>query len=253
MVFCSLSSSIDINSGKNIEIETLETELRQIRDEKIKGIILSAKTKWKVEGERRTRYFCNLEKRHFNDKIMTKLLTADYTELNDINDILNEQKTFYSNLYESKHPNFSTVNMQPFVNTNNPFIDKLNDQEQHELVGLLTENELLKSLKGMSNQKSPGIDGFTIEFYKFFWSDVKLYLLNYLNQAYEKGELSVSHKQGMITCLPKDGKPKEYIKNWRPISLLNVDYKLASTCISNRLQKIMNKLISDTQSGFLKD
>ena len=104
----------------------------------------------------------------------------------------------------------------------------------------------------MSNQKSPGIDGFTVEFYKFFWSDIKLYLLNSLNQAYEKGELSVSQKQGMITCLPKDGKPKEYIKNWRPISLLNVDYKLASTCISNRLQKIMNKLISNTQSGFLK-
>ena len=119
----------------------------------------------------------------------------------------------------------------------NPFIDKLNDEEQHELEGLLTEDEVLKSLKGMSNQKSPGIDGFTVEFYKFFWSDIKLYLLNSLNQAYEKGELSVSQKQGMITCLPKDGKPKEYIKNWRPISLLNVDYKLASTCISNRLQK----------------
>ena len=88
---------------------------------------------------------------------------------------------------------------------------KLNDEEQHELEGLLTEDELLKSLKGMSNRKSPGIDGFTVEFYKFFWTDVKLYLLNSLNQAYEKGELSVSQKQGMITCLPKDGKPKEYI------------------------------------------
>ena len=143
---------------------------------------------------------------------MTKLLTADNTELNDINDILNEQRTFYSNFYESKHQIFSAVNIQPFFNPNNPFIDKLNDEEQHELEGFLTEDQLLKSLKGMSNQTSPGIDGFTVEFYKFFWSDVKLYHLNFINQAYEKGELSVPQKQSMFTCYQKMENQRNILK-----------------------------------------
>ena len=71
----------------------------------------------------------------------------------------------------------------------------------------------------MKNGKSPGMDGFTTEFYKFFW-------IRSFNHGYEKGHLSVTQRQGVITCLPKEGKSKFYIKNWRPISLLNVDYKM---------------------------
>jgi len=56
----------------------------------------------------------------------------------------------------------------------------------------------------------------------------------------------------MITCIPKDGKSKLYIKNWRPISLLNVDYKIISGVIANRIKKYLDTIISDTQKGFIK-
>jgi hypothetical protein len=49
-------------------------------------------------------------------------------------------------------------------------------------------------------------------------------------------QLSVTQRQGVITCLPKEGKPKFYIKNWHPISLLNVDYKICSSSIAQRTQ-----------------
>ena len=91
--------------------------------------------------------------------------------------------------------------------------------------GELTLPECLNVLKNMSNGKSPGLDGFTSEFYKFFWIDIQEYVIQFLNFAYENSLLSVSQKQGLITCLPKEGKPKHLLKNWRPISLLNVDYK----------------------------
>ena len=89
-------------------------------------------------------------------------------------------------------------------------------------------SELNLVLKNMKNGKSPGTDGFTAEFYKFFWLDMKFLVLNSLNESFEKGELSVTQKQGIITLLPKGVKPRQYIKNWWPISLLNVDYKLLS-------------------------
>ena len=72
-----------------------------------------------------------------------------------------------------------------------------------------------------------------------------------VNYAYRTGSLSVTQKQGIITCLPKPNKSRENLKNWRPISLLNVIYKLASTVISNRLKSVLHKLIHDDQKGFI--
>jgi len=62
----------------------------------------------------------------------------------------------------------------------------------------------------------------------------------------------VTQRQGVITCLPKEGKSKFYIKNWRPISLLNVDYKICSSSIAQRLKKVLHTIISETQVGFMK-
>ena len=62
----------NFDSNKN-EINHLSTELTQIREDRIKGILLRAKVKWKVEGEKSTRYFCNLKKRHYSEKNHSKI------------------------------------------------------------------------------------------------------------------------------------------------------------------------------------
>ena len=72
-----------------------------------------------------------------------------------------------------------------------------------------------------------------------------------INEGYREGKMSITQRQGVITCLPKGDKPKQYLKNWRPITLLNVIYKLASGCIAERMKLILNKLISNKQSGFM--
>ena len=58
-------------------------------------------------------------------------------------------------------------------------------------------------------------------------------------------------RQCLITCIPKSGKDKHLMKNWRPISLLCVVYKLISGAIANRLKTILTKIISNSQSGFI--
>ena len=58
--------------------------------------------------------------------------------------------------------------------------------------------------------------------------------------------------EGTITCLPKSGKARNLIKNWRPISLLNTSYKIISTCITNRLRPLLKTVISPEQKGFLE-
>ena len=82
---------------------------------------------------------------------------------------------------------------------------------------------------------------------------MKFLVLNSLNESFEKGELSVTQKQGIITLLLKGVKPRQYIKNWRPKSLLNVDYKLLSGVLASRLKQVLPKIISMEQKGFLKN
>ena len=72
-----------------------------------------------------------------------------------------------------------------------------------------------------------------------------------MNESFRDGELSATQKQGIITCIPKGDKNKDFIKNWRPISLLNVIYKIGSSCIANRIKTVLPLLINEDQSGLI--
>lgn len=65
-------------------------------------------------------------------------------------------------------------------------------------------------------------------FLKYFWKQLGNFIVRSINYGYTKGELSVTQKQGIIPCIPKGDKPKHFIRKWRPISLLNITYKIAS-------------------------
>ena len=64
--------------------------------------------------------------------------------------------------------------------------------------------------------------------------------------------MSITQRQGIITCIPKENKSRSFLKNWRPITLLNIVYKIASGSIANRLKTVLHKIISKEQTGFLK-
>ena len=160
-----------------------------------------------------------------------------------------EVKNFYENLYSSREEELIDVDLDQELESFP--IPKLDKSRSDSLESPITESELLSVLKNMKNGKSPGSDGFTAEFFKFFWHDLKIYILNAVNTIFEKKILPVSQRLGIITCLPKGDKPRHYIKNWRPITLLNVLYKLISGCITARIKTTLNLLISNTQTGFI--
>ena len=80
-----------------------------------------------------------------------------------------------------------------------------------------------------------------------------LLLVRSVNDGFEKSELSATQKEGLIVCIAKGDKSKEYIKNWRPISLLNIVYKMSSSCIANRLKKVLPSLINENQTEFMSN
>ena len=104
----------------------------------------------------------------------------------------------------------------------------------------------------MKRDKSPGISGFTTEFFKVFWKQLGYFVLRSANEGFENGELSITQRLGLITCIPKENKPKQHLKNWRPLTLLDTVYKIASGAIANRLKQVIDKIINKDQTGFLK-
>jgi len=116
-----------------------------------------------------------------------------------------------------------------------------------------TREEILTVLKGMENNKSPGCDGLTKEFYLTFFNVIADVLVTVYNDIYEEGFLSSSQRLSYITLLCKDRDHPTLLKNYRPISLLNVDYKIISKIMTNRISKVIHKLVHPDQSCAIRN
>ena len=67
----------------NDEILLAEQQLKILREKKVSGIMFRAKARWQAEGEKSTNYFCNLEKRHYNEKLISKIIDENGIEIVD--------------------------------------------------------------------------------------------------------------------------------------------------------------------------
>lgn len=129
---------------------------------------------------------------------------------------------------------------------------KLLESEKQELEEPILESELLYSVKSMSPGKTPGSDGLTPAFYIKFWNLLAAPLSKAFNLAYDKRKLHISARRGILNLIPKKDKDPLYIKNWRPITLLNTDYKILAKVLANRMKKFLDKLVSKDQTGFMQ-
>ena len=111
--------------------------------------------------------------------------------------------------------------------------------------------EISKALQNMKNGKVPGTDGFPVEFFKVFWNKLKDFVLRAYNWSYNMGNMTITLRQCVISCIPKGNKSRTLLKNWRPISLLSVVYKIISSAIANIIKTVLDNLISETQTGFV--
>ena len=108
---------------------------------------------------------------------MNKLQVKNKTITNP-SEILEEQKCFYQNLYKSKldsNEEHNDEELKRIFFREDQTIPKLTEEEQNKSEGEITEGELLDVLKSCENNKSPGSDGFPVEFYKQFSSAIKQY------------------------------------------------------------------------------
>ena len=123
----------------------------------------------------------------------------------------------------------------------------LSNVEQESCEGEFTKDELFSALSGLQTSKSPGSDGLPTEFYVAFWGDLGDALARVLNEGFHRGSLIDSQREGLLRLIHKKD-DKRMPKNWRPISLLNTDYKIASKAITERLKPVMCCIVHRDQS-----
>jgi exonuclease III len=230
-----------------VQIQTLQTQLEEIYLNEAEGAIIRSRAKWHEQGEKSTSYFFNLEKQRSANKNIKKII-KNGIEITNPTEILKEITDFYQNLYKNNDPPLQEENIFLSQNT----IPKLDDTDQQSCEGTITLQECESVIKKFKKNKSPGNDGIPVEFYLEFWNEIKQPLINCYNYSFENGLLTTSQRQAIISLISKPGKDRTHIENWRPISLLNIDYKIMTKCLSERLAKIIDKIVHQSQFGFIK-
>ena len=105
----------------------------------------------------------------------------------------------------------------------------------------------------MAREKIPGNDRFTKEFYKYFWEELKEPFVTSIKATKRKMEFTSCQNQAVIKLIQKKDRDKRFIKNWRPTSLLNIDYKIVSKALAARLKKVLPSLITYEQTAYAQN
>ena len=220
------------------EVLACQRELDSIA---VRGARVRARIKWAEEGETSSSYFCRLERDRAANRVISSVESSNGLTSSSL-ETLSAFREFYSSLFTSDGSEPSVRSL--LLNHLNLC---LSSEEAASCEGSLTLDECSKALKGMSNGRSPGLDGLPKEFYVTFWELLGQDLVDVLNYAHYSGSMSSSQRRGLITLLHKKGERTDR-SNWRPISLLSVDYKIASRAIALRLLRVIGSVTSIDQT-----
>jgi len=236
-----------MNFGKlneiNNTITSLENELEPYNLAYSRSLAFKARAKWYEEGEKSNKYFLNMIKRRSAQTNIEKIVT-DEGESDSQEGIAMLIKNFYSNLYNEK---------ESIIEEDDDYLKdlpQLSDEDRCNLDREITLEELEITLKECKDS-APGPDGIPYSIYLHFWSKLGPILLNAWKHSVLTGKLSDGQRLSTITLLPKEGKDKVKIENWRPITLTNCDVKIFTKLLSKRVSNVLHKIVISTQTAYI--
>ena len=207
-----------------------------------RGAQVRARARWVEEGETSSAFFLRLEKKEAADRSVAALRTNDGSIVSHNDDLCRVFSSFYEALFTAEATDPAIANsLLSNVSSTLP-------STQADLCdGPLSFDERFAALNGMGRGKSPGSDGLPMEFYVKFWPILGTDLVNVLNSCYLSGVVSLTQRGGLISLIFKKGDRLDP-RNWCPITLLNVDYKLAARVVAGRLLKVIHLIVAKDQT-----
>lgn len=200
--------------------------------------------KWLLEGDANTAFFhgvANGRKR----KTTIRMLEGERGTIDTPEEVKTHIYEYYKKLFGAEVPPKIYLGQNMWKERG-----RLAAQENEELIKPFTMAELERALKEMKTNTAPGPDGFPVCFYKELWPQLREHIKEIMDLLFE-GKLELWRiNYGVITLIPKI-KDANNIKAFRPICLLNVCFKLLTKVVANRLAKVAQKVISESQTAFV--
>lgn len=163
--------------------------------------------------------------------------------------IITDKQELYYQVQQAYSKSFDDSQLNP-IDPSSPIYSSLSTitQEQSQQCDqIISMEEIEQSLQDAQLNRAPGMDGLPVEFYKTFWPKIKKMYHKVAIHFQQTGQLPNSMKKMAIIPIPKAG-DRTKLKNWRPLSLMNTDYKLLSRIYSKRISSVVSSLLESDQS-----
>ena len=229
----SLLNKGNLTEEEESKLANLKAEIDRLYMNLTKGAFIRSRAKWLEDGEKNTSDFFALEKINYKRNNITSLMIDNATNSNP-SDIANYTQKLYSDLYSSI---YNHSECERFIDSVKDFTPQISNKFKLDCDKPILKLEISEAIKKMKKGKSPGINGLPIEFYLSFWSIIENPLYEMIKECIDKEEMTTTMKQGIITLIPKPDKDHLSLDNWRPITLLNVDYKNTLTNFCQTIKK----------------
>ena len=237
----------DYQTNKNqdtwMKITTIKNEIEKIENYYAEGARIRSKLFEYEQAEKPTKYFFAKAKSKQMKTYIHQLKAHDGTIAQGLA-LMEVAKRYYSTLYSKRRTN-KKAKQKLFKIIHN----KLDEKLSTTLGQPLKLCEYDKAAKSLNNGKSPGYTGIPVEFYKSFPE-----ILEGLQLVWEEAltihQTPTTFQIGIITLIHKKGDKSE-IANYRPITLLNTDYKIIAKCYATRLKTVISQLVGYNQRGFV--
>ncbi|PNX99941.1 cysteine-rich receptor-like protein kinase, partial [Trifolium pratense] len=204
-------------------------------------LIQKSRTKWIQEGDANSRFFhSSIKGRRRRNQIVK--IKKEAVWLEGVEAIKQETKDHFS-----KHLS-EEWSSRPFLQGIN--FKSLSNEDNDLLLAPFDESEVKDTIWSCDGNKSPGPDGFNLNFFKACWVIVKFDVMNFLEEFHAKARLPKAVTASFLTLIPKKDHPQDLF-DFRPICLIGSLYKILSKILANRLKRVLGKLISNGQSAFL--
>ena len=223
----------------------LQTELEEIRQYRYNGAKLRTHLKH-IKDEKPTRHYLSIEQAIHKSRQIEQINDKEGNLQTKPQDITNAFYNFYKDLYTAEEID---SDIQDFYMQ---FTRKLTDEQRDILDTELTPQIFKQGLNLMPRDSTPGPDGLTAPWYQTFFDDLSPLYLAMIKDAFKKEKLTLSQYLGYLTLIPKDSDNPLEITNFRPISLLNLDYKILTKALTIKLSQFIAFLIHTDQTSGVK-
>lgn len=200
------------------------------------------------EGERPGWTLARLLRPSYQSNYITQLRTDEDQILTSPDDVANTLLQYYTRLYETRHP--------PEPQTLHDYLQGIAmvwiDNADREFIAAPIDAEEVKlAINALACGKAPGSDGLTADFYKAYQNLLAPQLIVAYAEALESGSLPPTMREAIVTLLLKPGKDPQRCQSYRPLSLLNHDYKILAKILAARFALLVDTILCPYQAGFI--